>query len=135
MISLRIVPITIQRTTLWNPLLHFSRMSVNQLETKQSRPPLTIMTSWRNCEKFTSNSFRLVMDSLLPVTSSSNSVTSSVALGLLESAIWLIKRTFQPSIIRKKRKTGFLVRHRTVGGRKTLQRRKAKGRWRLGGGI
>jgi large subunit ribosomal protein L34 len=50
-------------------------------------------------------------------------------------AVWLIKRTFQPSIIRKKRKTGFLVRQRTVGGRRTLNRRAHKGRWRLGGGI
>lgn len=50
-------------------------------------------------------------------------------------AIWLIKRTFQPSIIRKKRKAGFLVRQRTVGGRRTLNRRAAKGRKRLGGGI
>jgi large subunit ribosomal protein L34 len=50
-------------------------------------------------------------------------------------AIWLIKRTFQPSIIRKKRKMGFLVRQRTVGGRRTLNRRAAKGRARLGGGI
>lgn len=49
--------------------------------------------------------------------------------------IWQIKRTFQPSVIRKKRKTGFLVRQRTVGGRRILARRRAKGRWRLGGGI
>jgi large subunit ribosomal protein L34 len=54
---------------------------------------------------------------------------------LRNTAIWLIKRTFQPSIIRKKRKMGFLVRQRTVGGRKTLERRKAKGRMRPGGGI
>jgi len=52
-----------------------------------------------------------------------------------EGSVWLIKRTFQPSIVRKKRKTGFLVRQRTVGGRRTLNRRRAKGRWRLGGGI
>jgi large subunit ribosomal protein L34 len=52
-----------------------------------------------------------------------------------DTSIWFIKRTFQPSIIRKKRKMGFLVRQRTVGGRRTLARRKAKGRWRLGGGI
>ena len=58
------------------------------------------------------------------------SPSTSLADGLL-----FIKRTFQPSIIRKKRKTGFLVRQRTVGGRRTLKRRKAKGRWRLGGGI
>lgn len=49
--------------------------------------------------------------------------------------LWMVKRTFQPSVIRKKRKTGFLVRQRTVGGRRILNRRRAKGRWRLGGGI
>lgn len=54
---------------------------------------------------------------------------------LNQAAVWLIKRTFQPSIIRKKRKMGFLVRQRTVGGRRTLKRRRAKGRARLGGGI
>lgn len=54
---------------------------------------------------------------------------------ILNSIVVYIKRTFQPSIIRKKRKTGFLVRQRTVGGRKTLARRRAKGRARLGGGI
>lgn len=59
----------------------------------------------------------------------------TIPLTILDSAIWMIKRTFQPSIIRKKRKTGFLVRQRTVGGRRTLKRRIAKGRWRLGGGI
>jgi large subunit ribosomal protein L34 len=60
---------------------------------------------------------------------------SSMSETVLTQAIWLIKRTFQPSIIRKKRKMGFLVRQRTVGGRRTLNRRAAKGRKRLGGGI
>lgn len=45
----------------------------------------------------------------------------------------LIKRTFQPSIIRKRRKTGFLKRHKSVGGRRVLDRRSKKGRIRLGG--
>jgi large subunit ribosomal protein L34 len=54
---------------------------------------------------------------------------------LQDLAVWFVKRTFQPSIIRKKRKMGFLVRQRTVGGRNVLARRKAKGRMRLGGGI
>jgi large subunit ribosomal protein L34 len=47
--------------------------------------------------------------------------------------IWLIKRTYQPSIIRKKRKCGYLTRSKTVGGRKILKRRQAKGRARLFG--
>ena len=46
---------------------------------------------------------------------------------------WFIKRTFQPSIIRKRRKAGFLTRQKTVGGRRVLARRKQKGRMRLGG--
>jgi large subunit ribosomal protein L34 len=54
---------------------------------------------------------------------------------ILSSTIMWIKRTFQPSIIRKKRKQGFFARKLTVGGRRVLKRRKAKGRWRLDGGI
>src|SRR5210317_1420178 len=46
---------------------------------------------------------------------------------------WLIKRTFQPSIIRKKRKCGYLKRSKSVGGRKILRRRREKGRSRLFG--
>jgi large subunit ribosomal protein L34 len=54
---------------------------------------------------------------------------------LLASAVWWIKRTFQPSIRRKKRKTGFLVRLRTKNGQKIISRRRHKGRKLLGGGI
>jgi large subunit ribosomal protein L34 len=54
---------------------------------------------------------------------------------LWQEFVWHVKRTFQPSVIRKKRKMGFLVRQRTVGGRRILDRRRAKGRARLGGGI
>lgn len=69
------------------------------------------------------------------ITSSLKRACSTAAATVAAAAIWLIKRTFQPSIIRKKRKMGFLVRQRTVGGRRTLARRRAKGRARLGGGI
>jgi large subunit ribosomal protein L34 len=62
-------------------------------------------------------------------------VSHHVVMNMVSDMIWMIKRTFQPSIIRKKRKTGFLVRQRTVGGRRMLARRRAKGRHRLGGGI
>ncbi|CAM9296086.1 unnamed protein product, partial [Ascophyllum nodosum] len=43
-----------------------------------------------------------------------------------------IKRTYQPSTLKRKRKHGFLYRAKTRLGKKILQRRHAKGRSRLG---
>lgn len=54
---------------------------------------------------------------------------------LFDLAIWYIKRTFQPSLVKRKRKWGFMVRNRTKKGKKILNRRRRKGRWRLCGGI
>ncbi|GKY99800.1 hypothetical protein MPSEU_000933800 [Mayamaea pseudoterrestris] len=74
---------------------------------------------------------------MIPCQATATSSLASIKLlpSLFDITVWWIKRTFQPSIIRKKRKTGFLVRQRTVGGRRTLNRRRHKGRMRLGGGI
>jgi large subunit ribosomal protein L34 len=42
-----------------------------------------------------------------------------------------IKRTFQPSVKKRKRTHGFLHRLRGAGGRRVLGARRQKGRWRL----
>ncbi|MBV62441.1 MULTISPECIES: 50S ribosomal protein L34 [Abyssibacter] len=42
-----------------------------------------------------------------------------------------MKQTFQPHAVRRKRTHGFRARMATVGGRKVIKARRAKGRKRL----
>ncbi len=44
----------------------------------------------------------------------------------------MVKRTYQPSVTRRKRTHGFLVRMKTNGGAAVIRARRAKGRTRLG---
>ena len=103
--------------------------------------PSSTSSSWTTLDLIVSQVVRLQFNynqnlrkldavDVVEATGGTNASKSPLLEALIEG-IWLIKRTFQPSLIRRKRKHGFLARVRTKNGRKVLIRRRIKKRSQL----
>lgn len=99
---------------------------------------ITAPISWLPLPRWTTFSptnTTAVTSSITTTTTTTTSLTSTTPTAPMsvwqDMAIWFMKRTFQPSIVRKKRKQGYLARQSTPGGRRVLQRRRLKGRKRI----
>ncbi|GLE03430.1 hypothetical protein PINS_up012332 [Pythium insidiosum] len=76
-----------------------------------------------------------VFETGLQITTQMPETTADVSMecptGAINEPLLAVKRTYQPSVLRRKRKHGFRSRRLTIGGRKVLKRRFLKGRWRM----
>ncbi|CAH0486622.1 unnamed protein product [Peronospora farinosa] len=91
------------------------------------QPPLLLISSQKHIPVQNPLVFNtgLQIDDFLPIKELECPTNS------LNEPLQAIKRTYQPSVLRRKRKHGFRTRRVSISGRKVLKRRFNKGRWRM----
>ncbi|KAI9909853.1 hypothetical protein PsorP6_010625 [Peronosclerospora sorghi] len=103
----------------FNPMSVSSVLLMTKPENVVRNPPLD----------FDISNTRLQVDCFLPQHNQISDIRCPT--DCLNVPLQAIKRTYQPSVLRRKRKHGFRSRRVSVSGRKVLNRRFNKGRWRM----
>jgi len=105
--------------------------SIGLIGMQSNRLPIGVSIPWFHTtieERNSKSTQKSILDELIwPENGSTAVIGDSVEDSLLEC----IKRTWQPSVLKRKRKHGFMKRTSTANGRKILENRRKVGRHRI----